>query len=109
MLETLWAALARTEQQEGRVIGPGQRLSRAQALRAATLGGAYCCFAEATRGSLEVGKLADLIVLGADPLTVPDDALPDLPVELTVVGGRIAHSAGDGLPPVDPAIQAALR
>src|SRR5579883_2388486 len=85
-----------------------RRLTRAEALRAATWAGAYCCFAEAERGSLEPGKLADLIVLGGDPLTVPADALADLPVELTLVGGRVAHSAGDDLPPVDPAAQAAL-
>ena len=108
MLRTIWQAVARTEREAGAVVGPDQRLSRADALRAATYAGAYCCFAEAERGSLEPGKLADLIVLGGDPLTVPDNALADLPVELTVVGGRVAHGAGDGLPPVDPAAQAAL-
>jgi predicted amidohydrolase YtcJ len=55
-----------------------------------------------------VGKLADLIVLSGAPLTAPEEALPDLRVELTIVGGRVAHSAGEGLPPVDPAAHAAL-
>ena len=50
---------------------------------------------------LEVGKLADLIVLSGDPLSVDVDALPELRVELTVVGGRVVHGAGDGLPPAD--------
>ena len=77
-------------------------------MRAATWMGAYCCFDEARRGSLEVGKLADLAVLADDPLAVPDEALPELRVELTVVGGRVAHSAGDGLPPVDSAARQAL-
>ena len=108
MLRTIWQAVARTEREAGAVVGAAQRLTRAEALRAATWAGAYCCFAEAERGSLEPGKLADLIVLGGDPLTVPADALADLPVELTLVGGRVAHSAGDDLPPVDPAAQAAL-
>jgi predicted amidohydrolase YtcJ len=109
MLRTIWQAVARVERETGQVVGPRQRLTRTQALRAATWAGAYCCFAETERGSLEPGKLADLIVLAGDPLTVPDDALPDLQVELTLVGGRVAHSAGDGLPPADPAARAPLR
>ncbi len=91
LLETLWVALARAEQREGRIIGPGQRLSRAQAMRAATAGGAYVCFDERRRGSLEVGKLADLIVLSGDPLTIDLDAFRDLRVDLTMVGGQIVH------------------
>jgi predicted amidohydrolase YtcJ len=108
MLRTIWQAVGRAERDTGQVIGPSQRLTRAEALRAATWAGAYCCFAEDERGSLEVGKLADLIVLSGDPLTAPEEALPDLRVELTIVGGRVAHSAGEGLPPVDPAAHAAL-
>ncbi len=93
LLETLWVALARAEQREGRVVGPGQRLSRAQAIRAATWNGAYLCFDERRRGSLEVGKLADLVVLSGDPLTVDLDAFRNLRVELTMVGGQIVHEA----------------
>ncbi|HZR98992.1 MAG TPA: amidohydrolase, partial [Chloroflexota bacterium] len=63
MLRTIWQAVARVEHETGQVVGPGQRLTRAQALRAATWAGAYCCFAEGERGSLEPGKLADLVVL----------------------------------------------
>jgi hypothetical protein len=101
MLRTIWQAVARVEREAGAVVGPGQRLGRAAALRAATRAGAYCCFAEHERGSLEAGKLADLIVLSGDPLGVPEDALPELQVELTMVGGRVVHSAGAGLPPAD--------
>ena len=108
MLRTIWQAVARTEREAGALVGPGQRLTRPDALRAATWAGAYCCFAETERGSLEPGKLADLIVLSGDPLTVPEDALPALQVELTMVGGRVAHSVGAGLPPVDLAARAAL-
>jgi predicted amidohydrolase YtcJ len=109
MLRQIWHAVARTDRLEGQVIGASQRVSRAEALRAATWMGAYCCFDEARRGSLAAGKLADLIVLADDPLGVPEDALADLRVELTVVGGRVAHSAGDGLPPVHPAARQALE
>ncbi len=108
LLRQIWHAVARTEQTRGAVVGPAQRVPRADALRAATWMGAYCCFDEARRGSLVPGKLADLVVLSDDPLTVPEAALPDLRVELTLVGGRVAHSAGEGLPPVDPAAEAAL-
>jgi predicted amidohydrolase YtcJ len=101
LLWVLWTTLARTERREGRVIGPGQRIARADALRALTWSGAYCCFEERRRGSLEPGKLADLVVLSDDPLTVPVDAIRELRVELTMVGGRVVHSAGPDLPPAE--------
>ena len=65
-----------------------------QALRALTAAGAYVCCAERDRGSLAVGKLADLQVLDADPLRVDPDALQHLRVELTMVDGRIRHHTG---------------
>ena len=91
LLEAIWTALAREEAREGRAVGPDQRVTRAQALRAATHGGAYCCFDEGRRGSLQVGKLADLIILSDDPLTIDLDAFRDLRVELTMVGGEVVH------------------
>lgn len=94
MLFALWVAVARREQQENRVIGPRQRVTVPQALRALTYMGAYVSFEEHNRGSLEVGKLADLLVLSDDPLRVDEDRLRDLRVELTMVGGRAVH--GDG-------------
>ena len=89
---TLWAAVVRQERRSGAVIGPQQCLTRLQALRAFTIGGAYFCGVETQRGSLEVGKLADLAVLSNDPLHVPDDQLPDLHAILTMVGGHVVHS-----------------
>jgi hypothetical protein len=91
---TLWAAVTRRERLSGAIIGPQQRLTRLQALRAFTMGGAYFCGEEARRGSLEVGKLADLAVLSDDPLQVPDERLPDLYAHLTIVGGRVVHDTG---------------
>lgn len=91
---TLWSAIARRERRTGAVIGPQQRLSRAQALRAFTMGGAVFCGVEAQRGSLEVGKLADLAVLSHDPLEVPEETLPELHAHLTLVGGRVVHDSG---------------
>src|SRR5207253_1436236 len=63
---TLWVAVTRRERIEGRIIGPAQRLTVPQALRALTAAGAYVCCAERDRGSLAVGKLADLQVLDLD-------------------------------------------
>ena len=92
---TLWSAVARSERRTGKVLGPDQRLSRLEALRAFTLGGAYFCFAEDRRGSLEPGKLADLAVLSEGLLTMPEDRIPELHSLLTMVGGSIVHRTGD--------------
>ena len=70
---------------------PGQKLTRAEALRSMTLDAAYGSFAERERGSIEVGKLADLVVLSQDILAVPDDALLKTEVLATVVGGRVLY------------------
>jgi hypothetical protein len=78
---------------EGKVYGATQRISPAEALRIWTLGGAYASFEESAKGSVSVGKLADFVVLGADPLAVPPDTIKDIAIELTVVGGRIVHAA----------------
>jgi predicted amidohydrolase YtcJ len=85
----IWQAVARVDRTTGRVIAPAQRLSREDALRAATAAGAFLTFDEDDRGSIEVGKLADLAVLSADPLTVEESAIRDLAADLTVVGGRV--------------------
>ena len=65
---TLWSAVARQERRTGKVLGQSQRLTRLEALRVFTQGGAYFCFDEHRRGSLEPGKLADLAVLSDGPL-----------------------------------------
>jgi predicted amidohydrolase YtcJ len=91
---TLWAAVVRRERRSGAVIGPEHRLTRAQALRAFTMGGAYLCGQEELRGSLEAGKLADLAVLSDDPLQVPEESLPDIHAHLTIVGGRVVYHSG---------------
>ena len=66
---------------------------RTEALRALTWAGAYASFAEDRLGSLEVGKLADLLVLSDDLLRISPEALKDVRVELTMIGGRIVHGA----------------
>jgi hypothetical protein len=68
---------------------PEQKISVAEAVRASTLGPAYAEFAEASKGSLETGKVADLVVLDGDPFAVPPERLANLHVRMTVVNGEI--------------------
>jgi predicted amidohydrolase YtcJ len=90
---TLWAAVARRERVTGQVLGPDQRLTRLEALRAFTIGGARFSFDEDRRGSLEAGKLADLAVLSGDLLEMPEVDIPVLESRLTMLGGRIVHQS----------------
>ena len=76
------------------IRGPEETPSRADALRFYTIGSAWFSRDEQTRGSLEVGKLADLAVLSGDYLTVPDDQIGGLESLLTMVGGKIVYAAG---------------
>ena len=80
----------------GRVFGPEEKLTREEALRAYTALGAYLTFEEDSKGSLEPGKVADLIVLSADPLTVPDEAILDLDVLATYIDGQRVFSRPEG-------------
>jgi len=92
-----WAAfaavVARRDMRTGIVVGPRERLTRAQALAALTRGGAWVTFAERERGRLAPGWAADLAVLAHDPLTAPLDTLVGQTAHLTVVGGEIVHRA----------------
>jgi predicted amidohydrolase YtcJ len=72
---------------------PEQALSVAQALWSYTLGAAYAGGEEGRKGSLETGKLADLVVLGADPFATPTGELPQAPVEATVIGGKVLYGS----------------
>jgi predicted amidohydrolase YtcJ len=69
-------------------------LTRREALELYTKGSAYLLFAEDDLGTIEAGKLADLVVLNGDPLTVSDDAFRKLASNLTLVGGDAVHTAG---------------
>jgi predicted amidohydrolase YtcJ len=86
-LKTMWGAITRKDMETGTVIASDQRISRSAALRAFTINGAYLTFEEDKKGSIEVGKFADLAVLSADLMTVPADDIYDIQVLMTVVGG----------------------
>jgi predicted amidohydrolase YtcJ len=86
----LWSIVARKDF-SGAVIGARQRLTVRQALRQLTIGGAAVIGRERELGSLAPGKLADVLVLSEDPLSVSIDDLPKIRVRLTMVGGRPVH------------------
>ncbi|MER7624407.1 amidohydrolase [Streptomyces sp. NPDC126503] len=73
--------------------GPEQALTALEALRGMTTAPAYAAGEEHEAGRLALGHRADLTVLSDDPLTVPATELPDVPVLLTVLNGRITHRA----------------
>lgn len=89
----IWSLVTRGTLAAG-VVGAEQRVSRQEALRMYTLNGAYLTFEEELKGSIEPGKLADLVILDGNPLTCPEDEIKDLPVAATIVGGHVVHSDG---------------
>jgi predicted amidohydrolase YtcJ len=92
-LHTMWCAVNRVTP-SGRVLGPLERITAAQALRAATVDAAWQLHLDAEIGSLEAGKRADFAVLHDDPLAVPPMAIRDIKVWGTVLGGRPFKAAG---------------
>ena len=74
---------------DGKVFFPDQRMSRMEALRSYTINNAYAAFEEGSKGSLKVGKLADVTVLSGDILTMPENAIRSAKVDYTIVGGKV--------------------
>jgi predicted amidohydrolase YtcJ len=87
------AAVTRQDQKNWPAGGwqPGQRLTLAEAIRGFTLDAAYAAFEESTRGTIEVGKLADFTIVNGDFLTTPPAELWKTEVAVTVVGGEIVY------------------
>jgi predicted amidohydrolase YtcJ len=79
----------------GKVYGADQALTREEALRLYTNAGPYYTFDERRKGSIEVGKLADMVVLSADYLTVPEDQIKDIKPVMTIVNDKVVHAAAD--------------
>jgi predicted amidohydrolase YtcJ len=90
----MWAAVTR-ETLEGDVVGPEQCLSREEALRFHTLWAAHSTFEEKVKGSLEAGKVADLVILSDDYLDVALDEIKTIRPLLTMVGGRVVYQDSD--------------
>jgi predicted amidohydrolase YtcJ len=78
---------------KGNVWGANQRITVAEAIRCGTINGAYASYEEHLKGSIEPGKLADLVVLGRDPHKEEPSSLRTIPIERTMVGGRWMYEA----------------
>jgi predicted amidohydrolase YtcJ len=89
----MWITLARQPRRGDAPLHPEQRLTREQAIRLYTINNAYLTFEEQQKGSLERGKLADFIVLKQDILTCPEEAVKDIEVERTYLGGRTIYAS----------------
>lgn len=94
----LYAAVTRQDL-AGKPAGgwlPGERLTRAEALRGFTLDAAWSLFLDKEIGSLEVGKRADLVVFGRDPMTIPEIEIPKAEIDYTLVDGAVVYERGKG-------------
>jgi predicted amidohydrolase YtcJ len=91
---TLHAAVTRQDRDNNPPGGwiPEQALTREEALRAATMGGAYVMHAEDILGSIEVGKLADFVVIPVDYMTVPAEDIWKIKPDMTVIGGEVVYT-----------------
>lgn len=88
----MWTAVNRVSR-SGEVIGPDERATPMQALQAITINGARIYREEASKGSLEPGKLADLVILDKNPLTVDPMAIKDIKVVETIKEGKTIYTA----------------
>ena len=91
-LFVLWTAVNRLSR-EGQVIGPDERVSPMEGLKALTVHPAYWYREEASKGTLEPGKLADLVILDKNPLTVDPMTIKDLKVLETIKEGKTIYAA----------------
>ena len=86
----MWMSISR-KTREGKLIYPEEKITREQALRMYTNGSAYLHFSEKTLGSLEAGKLADLVIIDKDFLTCPEDDIRHIQALATVVEGKLVY------------------
>ena len=86
----MWTAITR-KTVRGNVLHPEERITREEALRMYTTWAAYLEFAETSRGSVEPGKLADMVVIDRDYLTCPEDQIRDIVPTSVILGGRITN------------------
>jgi predicted amidohydrolase YtcJ len=90
----MWSVITRITD-SGKVFNEGEAISRMEALKMYTINNAFGTFEEEIKGSLEVGKVADLVVLSADILTCPDDEIPHIESVLTMVNGETVYENKD--------------
>jgi predicted amidohydrolase YtcJ len=96
-IPSFYASVAR-KLKDGSVFYPDQRMTRMEALRSYTINAAYAGFDDAIKGSLRVGKLADITVLSKDIMTIPEDQIPSAQIVYTIVGGKVQYSGAGAAP-----------
>ncbi len=84
-------AIARQDDDQGRIWNESEKVSRQEALWMSTLWSSYYTGDEEKLGSIEPGKLADLVVMDRDYMTVPEDEIAEIPIILTLLGGNIVY------------------
>lgn len=89
-IKSFYASVTR-RMADGRYFFPEQRMTREEALRSYTIDAAYAAFEEDIKGSISPGKLADIVVLSKDILTVPDDDILDAEVLYTILNGKVVY------------------
>ena len=92
-MEGLYAAVSRKDRAGGEGEGwiPEEKLTMEQAIELYTLGSAYATFEEDIKGSIEVGKLADMVVLSRDLMQIPEDEIMDTEVVYTIFDGKVIY------------------
>lgn len=91
-IESFYSAVTR-KNSKGKTFYPDQEMTRLEALKSYTINGAYASFEENVKGTIEVGKYADLVVLSNDILNCPEEDILKTKVLLTIVNGKLAHEA----------------
>ncbi|MFT7484201.1 MAG: putative amidohydrolase YtcJ [Candidatus Paceibacteria bacterium] len=89
-LASFYASVCRRTE-SGDVFYGGQRMTRAEALESYTRSAAYAAFEEELKGTLEIGKLADITILSKDIMTVPEEEIRSAEVRYTIVGGEVVY------------------
>jgi predicted amidohydrolase YtcJ len=89
-MRVIWTSITR-QAREGQVIGPDERIDRWNALKALTINAAWQIFEEDQKGSIETGKLADLVILDANPLTVETDDILNIKGVETLKEGKTVY------------------
>jgi predicted amidohydrolase YtcJ len=88
----LQSSVTRTDM-KGNVWGANQKVTVEEAIKIGTINGAYASFEEKIKGSIESGKLADLVVLGRDPVKENPSTLITIPIERTMAGGKWTYES----------------
>lgn len=90
-IECFYASVTRKRADNGMEFYPEQRMTRAEAIYSYTLGNAYAAFEEGLKGSLEKGKVADIVVLSNDLSSCPDEEVLETEVLMTMVDGKVKY------------------